>query len=664
MKVFVSYAREDKKRVERYVDLLRAQPDLAVFWDEDMTTGSFTDILARECTGASAFLVFVSAASCQSEWVPKELHMAQNTNPGVKLLPIHLDLLDDRARQSGLMFALGTANAVMAHKVPFQQVSQRILTALRAPTGGPTFAPKCPIIAVMGRQGGVGKSTFITATADLIAMTGANVLIVDTDTNTAGIAGYLALRTNRRPRVWTVLDAAYAKAGKNIVSNRDLGMWEVTPSFLHEKRFGRVFLIPGRHETDSRPGFEAVAGLENRNRAAMEILNETIQRGTPEPLSAILIDSPADDTPLVSAGFALASYGYVVCRPTIELARDLSRLDSIHQQRYPDHNVPPMHLVVNMATARTEQLWQGMNASFIREDPAVRGNVDKGTLDFDLVGLTSFYEDVLAVHQKHFTSIDQNLLPDEKDVWVRPYIKLIAERHLPQQLMRSSWFRSHRIASILLPIVGAAMIAGCGYLGYHNINREQTSYKLAVIQVDSRDAAEAAKQRILKGEGFSKVAQEVSTDRKTAALGAVLDGVVLPASRVPGIGLIEGLQGALAKASPGAMCDQIFQAQGNFYLIRLVDKLASQTENALRHQLARFAGVLGTLLGFVLVAASPFVYVKWSRRKALLVDVSQKGTDKRYLDELFRKSKQTGALKWLKQVFGQAIEAEKWKLRV
>ncbi|MDD5063282.1 MAG: TIR domain-containing protein [Phycisphaerae bacterium] len=659
--VFVSYANEDREKVQKYVSRLENEPDIEVFWDRKIGKygDDFLEVLAAQTTKADVLIVFVSQAGLKSRFVRREVLRADERE--IRIIPVFLEAIP-KSSASGLEIILVTQEKILEYLLGFEDSYKELVERIRRELYDTPSAKDCPIIAVMGRQGGVGKSTFITATADLIAMTGTNVLIIDMDTNTAGIAGYLTPRANRRPRVWTVLDATYAKTGGNIASNRDLGMWEVTPPFLHEKRFGQIFLIPGRHASDNRPGFEAVAGLKDRNLAAMEILEETMQRSAPAPIGAILIDSPADDTPLVSAGFALASYGYVICRPTIELARDLSRLDNIHQQRYPDNNVPSMHLIVNMATGKTKQLWDGMNASFVREDPTVRENVDKGTLDFNLVGLTSLYEDVLAVHHKHFLSTDQKLLPDELDVWVRPYIKVLVERNLSRKLMRNWWFRSKCLAGFMLLVLGVVMIGGFGYLGYHNINKGQPSYKLAVIQVDSRDTAEMAKQRIVKGEGFSKVAEELSTDLKTAAVGGVIDKPIAPLSPVPGIGVIEGLQSVLEKTLPGATCDQVFQVRGKFYLVRLVEKLASQTENAMRYQLARFVGALGLILGFILAGLSPFLYVKWRRRKALLVEISQRGADKRYLDELFRKSKETGALKWLKEIFKEAIEAEKQRL--
>ncbi len=86
--VFVSYATEDRHRVEPFVALLEAQ-GLSVWWDRHIEMGSSFDVvIERELDAALCVVVVWSAQSVSSEWVRNEATDAANR--GV-LVPILID---------------------------------------------------------------------------------------------------------------------------------------------------------------------------------------------------------------------------------------------------------------------------------------------------------------------------------------------------------------------------------------------------------------------------------------------------------------------------------------------------------------------------------------------------------------------------------------------
>jgi cellulose biosynthesis protein BcsQ len=327
-----------------------------------------------------------------------------------------------------------------------------------------------PTLAVMGTKGGVGKSTTIAAMAELIASAGHSVLVIDGDIETGGITKYLSARASRHPRIWTVIDAAYAHQNDSgPPDNVDYSFWDVTPQYLISERFGRIFLVPARLPTDTRLGYNALANIypeSKRNEAALKLLEDTVSRLelTGRNVDCILVDSGAEQNPLVSAGFALAKYGYVVSIPHPEFRIEVPRLERMHQERYADHMIGPMSVIVNQATAGTSQLWAGVpNTHFVREDATLRRvAASGGRFDFEGVGLNQFYLDVLRALRSTFDSNDQHLLPDEDKVWIRPYLE--AMKDFPEKRLSRPLLRFLKPATLIALTCCLALLVFAGVL--------------------------------------------------------------------------------------------------------------------------------------------------------------------------------------------------------
>jgi hypothetical protein len=87
-KLFVSYAREDRARVEPIVECLR-DAGFEVFWDQSMPAGvDWAEFLDAKLGTAHRLVVLWTAASVNSRWVRTEADEALLQN---KLLPVLLD---------------------------------------------------------------------------------------------------------------------------------------------------------------------------------------------------------------------------------------------------------------------------------------------------------------------------------------------------------------------------------------------------------------------------------------------------------------------------------------------------------------------------------------------------------------------------------------------
>jgi TolB-like protein len=86
--VFISYARDDRERIEKLAAALEAE-GFSVWWDRRIDAGSeFSKDIERELNAAKAVIVAWSSAGNASSWVRDEASFARDR---AKLLPIRLD---------------------------------------------------------------------------------------------------------------------------------------------------------------------------------------------------------------------------------------------------------------------------------------------------------------------------------------------------------------------------------------------------------------------------------------------------------------------------------------------------------------------------------------------------------------------------------------------
>ncbi|MDH4154545.1 MAG: toll/interleukin-1 receptor domain-containing protein [Nitrospira sp.] len=85
--IFISYANEDRKRVQLLVQALEKE-GWSVWWDRDIPTGgAFPGVIAKALNSAKAVIVVWTLASIKSDWVNNE---ARNGMKRGVLFPVKL----------------------------------------------------------------------------------------------------------------------------------------------------------------------------------------------------------------------------------------------------------------------------------------------------------------------------------------------------------------------------------------------------------------------------------------------------------------------------------------------------------------------------------------------------------------------------------------------
>ena len=87
--IFLSYSRQDRKRLSHLVTALTEQRGWSIWWDENIGTGSrFTNEIKKMLAQSRCVLVAWSKNSVESDWVRSEAD--QGRKRGI-LVPISLD---------------------------------------------------------------------------------------------------------------------------------------------------------------------------------------------------------------------------------------------------------------------------------------------------------------------------------------------------------------------------------------------------------------------------------------------------------------------------------------------------------------------------------------------------------------------------------------------
>lgn len=471
-KVFISHSASDRRFVEDEILPPLKEGGLECWYSPNdiKSTAQWEREILHGLQESDWFLVVISPNSVASRWVKAEVDWAMEHRIGWiapvllgQTNPMDLHLMLPQIQQIDF-----TCDALQGRRQLQEWVQEAGRTRLE---------DRPVVIAVMGTKGGIGKSTIITAMAQLIASAGRNVAIIDTDLETGGVTAYLGGWAKRKTPVWSLLDAAYARHPGAVAKEGDEAVaWDVTPASLRgEARFGSLFLVPSRLPNDTRSGYPAVADLPERAASALGILREMLERLSklPERVDYVLVDCGAENNPMVSAAFVLARYGYLVSHPNPEFARAIPRLEAMHRETFPGYAITPMTVIVNMVPQKmVQQLGSRPSMYWIPLD-LMMGEVSADGRPIDFlesfkgIGLNRFYLAVLKVlHGTLVDARDQAMLPDEVAVWVRPYLE--AMKDFPEKLLCRARYRlaSLILLAFLVAGLGLSAIAGtCYYLG-------------------------------------------------------------------------------------------------------------------------------------------------------------------------------------------------------
>jgi len=321
-----------------------------------------------------------------------------------------------------------------------------------------------PIISIMGAKGGVGKTIISARIAELIAETGTNVLLLDYDIENAGTTVFHKKRFQHGlTPIKTIYEhiIPYAPGFNPISKEENLNLWDVTPVYLNDSEFGRVYLIPARSEGDIG-AFEAIANIDykDRNEILAKITDELIARiGMAEAeIGCVIIDCGAGNNPVYSAALFKAKYGIVIATPEDVCIQQLNSIKSELRTRFPKATLDQVHLILNRVRNQLDIVrWKHQKPKgYIGESSDLQEDYYNNTVYFDL-GYDTFSINVRDAFAQIFEKDDQKIIPDEFH-WLKKWIDILQKHQLPQKLLLSKSFKRKVLFNKIFPFVAVAIL--------------------------------------------------------------------------------------------------------------------------------------------------------------------------------------------------------------
>ncbi len=521
-----------------------------------------------------------------------------------------------------------------------------------------------PVIAIMGAKGGVGKTSITARMAELIAETKNNVLIIDFDIESAGSTNFHSERTKIvLPPVKTVYDhlSPYSKPSASEATSTDERLWRVTPTYLQEKELGEVYLIPAL-PPGATGGWEVVGDIDSkkRNETLRKETDKIIQRAemAEHNISCVIIDCGAGVNPIFSAAFDRARYAFVVATPDPICFNNIDPIRREHMARFSQTNIRKMQIIVNRL-ATEEQVKEAMMArwtifrpaGFIPEDPDFQEGYFLGAVYFEL-GYDDFSIAVRDILAKTMQGMDASLVPDEIDVWITPWWRVIVANQLPRRELSKLSFKIKTFLTYMITIVALAVSFATGYYYLKTQGGTLAHTEVAVIQVDSESEAQEILAKINEGESFSELAKQYSTDRTTGARGGLLKETVGKKDELPSFGSLNGLAEALEKTKIGSVYDKPLSKNNKFYIVKPLARYFAPTRKRLLFALGCIAAIVCSGVSII------WFWIERKKRK-LLAEVDKKGGDKRFLSDLLHRSTDKKEVEWFKRLAEQEIKRQR-----
>jgi MinD-like ATPase involved in chromosome partitioning or flagellar assembly len=316
-----------------------------------------------------------------------------------------------------------------------------------------------PVLAVAGAKGGVGKGTFVSCVAQLIADKGHDVAIVDFDLQTSGSTLEALHVHTSLPLVKTVFDhfAQYTDRHRRASPHRSEKLWNITPEHLRAGNRGNIWLLPANEVERTRHGWDVTADilpvstLDGVNITRSQLLrHETerilarVRKEVPRA-SVILFDCGAGKAAEHSAAFRCASYRFLITLPDSSFFPELYSLRNLQVERYPDDDLSNLYTVTNRVTGPGDRLrCQNLNPqpiAYIPRDPVVEEDrYAGGAIDYDL-GYNHVFR---AVREGLARTVGQDfpdLIPNEFEARVKPWWTQLVELGLARKTVTSLRFR-------------------------------------------------------------------------------------------------------------------------------------------------------------------------------------------------------------------------------
>ncbi len=388
------------------------------------------------------------------------------------------------------------------------------------------YAARVPVIAMMGAKGGVGKTLLCARTAEMIAETGKNVLLLDFDIENCGSTVFHPARLPYGlPAVHTIYDHLVPHSSglqtSRTSEDQNLSLWNITPPYLVQSGLGRIHMIPARAEGDIN-AFALIANIDpkNRNKILLSVTDEIIERaGLAEDIECVIIDCGAGTNPLYSAAMNRANYGIVVATPEDVCITQWNSIRAQLRADFPQIELQHVVLYLNMIENPLDVLkWRAYRpVGIVRKDPKLRTDYYRNAVYFDL-GYDSFSSDVREALSSTMLQAHQELLPSEYDVWMAPWGDVLREGW-PSRVLANPMFRRICHVTAVLPYVLLFVLFILSYYLWSSFQRnrhpnESVSVTLTGGSPDLESLKESLRSRLSFGPGVNtfNVTGEFSED--------------------------------------------------------------------------------------------------------------------------------------------------------
>jgi MinD-like ATPase involved in chromosome partitioning or flagellar assembly len=254
------------------------------------------------------------------------------------------------------------------------------------------------IIAITGAKGGTGKTVVTTCMAELIAIAKSNVLVIDFDIKHAGSTIFHHARNS------TTHSLTPCKTVHDYLWHEDYQInqspWCVTPSYLEDKGFGKIYLLP------ARPLVETITTNQNESLGIDEKIGNMLKYCRTFEISCVIIDCADEPSFLVSVASQYANKRFVITTPECICIDYMIRI-----------RTDTTKIILNQVTSEADKLRCAFlnPVGYIPYNPDLRKHFSAGSLYFGL----GYYDDVFfAIHKilektLQGTEMEKSLVPDK-----------------------------------------------------------------------------------------------------------------------------------------------------------------------------------------------------------------------------------------------------------
>jgi chromosome partitioning protein len=364
--VFVSYAREDRERVDPYVAQLRGA-GLDVWIDDRIEPGAnWIETIGRTLRNSSVVLLFWSNAAERSTIIPLELKLAFEF--GKRIVPVKLD---KRAYSLNVRLILTDLQVIDGRRGVPVAILRKLADAIQ-----PKSLSAASVIALLNMKGGVGKTTMAANIGAALQAREKSVLMIDLDPQ-ANLSNLLvdSERYEERIEADHAVISAFEPSQATGVSSPARNLTNITPAtnappdasnLSHQLtdplKGKRLDLLVGQ--------FELFKYSLPRNAGMLpfcqQYFSEFVRKARTQ-YDFILLDAAPSNSFITEMAVANTDHIIAPATPDKYAIRGLSALRRLVQDAYALQRIPPIHVLRNRVEPTETNAERHINDTYVTE---------------------------------------------------------------------------------------------------------------------------------------------------------------------------------------------------------------------------------------------------------------------------------------------------------